>query len=113
MYSSSASESAVSWRLFADDGTETKLPLPARAGDVWHGMCPASLPGSATATGSPDTWNPQEGLWVECAWATIQPCRQKNCRSLAVLASFGAIHPSLSCSPLNGFGSLLTNWRHR
>jgi hypothetical protein len=45
--------------------------------------------------------------------ATIHSCRQKNCRSIAVLASFGAIHPSLSCSPLKGFDSVLTNWRHR
>ena len=40
VYSSSASEGAVSLCLFADDGTETKLPLTARTGDVWHAYVP-------------------------------------------------------------------------
>ncbi|HME78275.1 MAG TPA: hypothetical protein VKI00_22290 [Mycobacterium sp.] len=40
VYSSSASEGTVSLCLLADDGTETRLPLTARTGDVWHAYVP-------------------------------------------------------------------------
>jgi glycogen operon protein len=62
VYSSSASEGAVSLCLFADDGTETKLPLTTRTGDVWHGYVPGVGAGQRYGYRVDGPWNPGAGL---------------------------------------------------
>jgi pullulanase/glycogen debranching enzyme len=40
VYSASATEGGVSLCLFGDDSTETRVPVTARTGDVWHAYVP-------------------------------------------------------------------------
>ena len=63
VYSSSASEGTVSLCLLADDGTETKLPLTARTGDVWHAHVPGVGAGQRYGYRIGGPWNPRQGLW--------------------------------------------------
>jgi len=42
----SAHAEAVALCLFAEDGQETRLRLPARSGDIWHGYLPGIGPGA-------------------------------------------------------------------
>lgn len=73
VYSSSASEGAVSLCLFADDGTETTLPLTARTGDVWHGYVPGIRAGRRYGYRVAGPWNPQQGLWGNGAKLLLDP----------------------------------------
>ena len=45
LYSSVAFPGGVTLCLVADDGTETRLALSERTGDVWHGYIPGIGPG--------------------------------------------------------------------
>ena len=42
----SSSAEMVEVCLFDDDGIETRMRLPERSGDVWHGYLPEVLPGT-------------------------------------------------------------------
>ena len=73
VYSSSTSEGGVSLCLFADDGTENKLPLTARTGDVWHGYVPGVGAGQRYGYRVDGPWNPQQGLWANQAKLLLDP----------------------------------------
>jgi isoamylase len=73
VYSSSASEGAVSLCLFAEDGTETKLPLTTRTGDVWHGYVPGVGAGQRYGYRVDGPWNPGAGLWANDAKLLLDP----------------------------------------
>ncbi len=73
VYSSSASEGALSLCLFADDGTETKLPLTARTGDVWHAYVPGVGAGQRYGYRVAGPWNPQQGLWANESKLLLDP----------------------------------------
>ena len=47
--------------LFADDGTETRLALPERDGDVWHGLVPGVGAGQAYGYRACGAWDPPRG----------------------------------------------------
>ena len=73
VYSSSASEGGVSLCLFADDGTETRLPMTARTGDVWHGYVPGVGAGQRYGYRVEGPWNPGAGLWANEAKLLLDP----------------------------------------
>ena len=73
VYSASASEGAVSLCLFGDDGTETRLPLTARTGDVWHGYVPGVRAGQRYGYRVNGPWNPRAGLWANEAKLLLDP----------------------------------------
>ena len=73
VYSSSASAGAVSLCLFADDGTETRLPVSARTGDVWHAYVPGVRPGQRYGYRVNGPWNPRQGLWANEAKLLLDP----------------------------------------
>ncbi len=73
VYSSSASEGTVSLCLFADDGTETKLPLTARTGDVWHAYVPGVGAGQRYGYRMDGPWNPRQGLWANESKLLLDP----------------------------------------
>jgi Carbohydrate-binding module 48 (Isoamylase N-terminal domain) len=62
VYSVSASEGAVSLCLFAEDGSETRLPMTARTGDVWHAYLPGVGVGQRYGYRVDGPWNPQHGM---------------------------------------------------
>jgi glycogen operon protein len=57
----SAHATQVELCLFDDQGTETRLPLPARSGDVWHGYLPAGKPGQRYAYRVHGSFDVQQG----------------------------------------------------
>ncbi len=73
VYSSSTSEGAVSLCLFADDGTETKLPMTARTGDVWHAYVPGVGAGQRYGYRMDGPWNPRQGLWANESKLLLDP----------------------------------------
>lgn len=73
VYSSSASEGAVSLCLFADDGSETRLPMVARTGDVWHAYVPGVGAGQRYGYRVNGPWNPQKGSWANEAKLLLDP----------------------------------------
>jgi isoamylase len=73
VYSASASEGTVSLCLFADDGTETKLPVTARTGDVWHAYVPGVGAGQRYGYRVNGPWNPGAGLWANEAKLLLHP----------------------------------------
>jgi isoamylase len=73
VYSSSASQGAMSLCLFADDGTETKLPLTARTGDVWHAYVSGVGAGQRYGYRVAGPWNPQHGLWADESKLLLDP----------------------------------------
>ncbi|MGO9151818.1 glycogen debranching protein GlgX, partial [Mycobacterium sp.] len=66
-------EGAVSLCLFADDGTETVLPLTARTGDVWHAYVPGVRAGQRYGYRVDGPWNPGAGLWANEAKLLLDP----------------------------------------
>jgi hypothetical protein len=59
--------------LFADDGTETKLPVTARTGDVWHAYVPGVGAGQRYGYRVNGPWNPGAGLWANEAKLLLDP----------------------------------------
>ncbi len=57
----SRNATAIEFCLFADDGTETRIALPARTGDVFHGEIPGILPGMRYGLRAHGAWAPNEG----------------------------------------------------
>ena len=73
VYSASASEGGVSLCLFADDGSETRLPMIARTGDVWHGYVPGVGVGQRYGYRVNGPWNPGAGLWANGEKLLLDP----------------------------------------
>ncbi|MDI3313449.1 MAG: glycogen debranching protein GlgX [Mycobacterium sp.] len=73
VYSASASEGGVSLCLFADDGSETRLPMTARSGDVWHAYVPGIRAGQRYGYRVSGPWNPGAGLWANEAKPLLDP----------------------------------------
>ena len=63
VYSASAAQGEVVLCLFADDGTETQLPMEHRNGDVWHASVPAITAGQRYGYRLTGPWYPQGGVW--------------------------------------------------
>ncbi|ATZ12996.1 glycogen debranching protein GlgX [Erwinia amylovora] len=60
--------------LFDDDDVETRLDLPARSGDTWHGYLPAVRPGQRYGYRVHGPWLPQQGLLFNPAKLLLDPC---------------------------------------
>jgi isoamylase len=73
VYSASAREGGVSLSLFADDGTETRLPMSVRTGDVWHAYVPGVGAGQRYGYRVDGPWNPQQGLWANESKLLLDP----------------------------------------
>ena len=73
VYSASAGEGAVSLCLFAEDGTETRVPMTARSGDVWHAYVPGVGAGQRYGYRVNGPWNPGAGLWTNEAKLLLDP----------------------------------------
>ena len=73
VYSASASMGGVNLCLFADDGTETRLPMTARTGDIWHAYVPGVGAGQRYGYRVNGPWNPQAGLWANDAKLLLDP----------------------------------------
>ena len=73
VYSASASEGAVSLCLFADDGTETRVPMSTRTGDVWHAYVPGVGARQRYGYRVNGPWNPGAGLWANGAKLLLDP----------------------------------------
>jgi isoamylase len=73
VYSSSTSEGGVSLCLFAEDGTETRVPMTARTGDVWHAYVPGVGAGHRYGYRVDRPWNPHQGLWANGAKLLLDP----------------------------------------
>jgi isoamylase len=73
VYSASATEGAISLCLFADDGTETRLPVTARTGDVWHTYVPGIGAGQHYGYRVNGPWNPAGGKWANEAKLLLDP----------------------------------------
>ena len=73
VYSASATQGAISLCLFADDGTETRLPVTARTGDVWHAYVPGIGSGQRYGYRLNGPWNPRAGLWANEAKLLLDP----------------------------------------
>ncbi len=68
----SAGAEAVELCLF-DRGAETRLALPERTGDVWHGLVPGLGPGQAYGYRVHGPWRPEEGLRFNPAKLLMDP----------------------------------------
>jgi isoamylase len=73
VYSASASMGGVNLCLFADDGTETRLPMTARSGDVWHAYIAGVGAGQRYGYRVNGPWNPGAGLWANEAKLLLDP----------------------------------------
>jgi isoamylase len=73
VYSASATEGAVSLCLFGDDGTETRVPITARTGDIWHVYVPGVGAGQRYGYRVNGPWNPGAGLWANEAKLLLDP----------------------------------------
>ncbi|MBV8350081.1 MAG: glycogen debranching protein GlgX [Mycolicibacterium sp.] len=73
VYSASAGEGAVSLCLFTEDGTETRVPMTARSGDVWHAYVPGVGAGQRYGYRVNGPWNPGSGLWANEAKLLLDP----------------------------------------
>lgn len=73
VYSASATAGAIQLCLFADDGTETQLPLTARTGDVWHAYVCGIQPGQRYGYRLTGPWYPAGGVWANPAKLLLDP----------------------------------------
>ena len=64
VYSASAARGEVKLCLFADDGTETQLPVDHRTGDVWHAYVPGVAAGQRYGYRLTGPWYPRGGVWA-------------------------------------------------
>ncbi|MFO1396212.1 MAG: glycogen debranching protein GlgX [Burkholderiales bacterium] len=86
----SAHAQAIDVCLFADDGiTElARVPLPARAGDVFHGFLPGVTAGARYGLRAHGAWAPQHGQRFNPAKLLVDPYARALDRPFA-------LHPSL------------------
>jgi glycogen operon protein len=73
VYSASAPHGGVSLCLFDDYGTELRLPLSARTGNVWHAYVPGIRAGQRYGYRVDGSWNPHSGLWANEAKLLLDP----------------------------------------
>ncbi len=59
--------------LFAADGTETRVPLPERDGEIWHGFLPGVGPGQAYGYRATGPYDPGRGLRCNPAKLLLDP----------------------------------------
>jgi glycogen operon protein len=64
---------AVELCLFDDEGGETRVELPERSGDVWHGELPDVQPGQRYGYRVHGPWVPAEGLRCNPAKLLLDP----------------------------------------
>jgi len=69
----SAHAERVDLCLFGPEGIETRLALPERAGDVWHGFVPGLRPGAAYGYRVHGPWAPEIGHRFNPAKLLIDP----------------------------------------
>ncbi|MFO1176643.1 MAG: glycogen debranching protein GlgX [Paracoccaceae bacterium] len=69
----SANATAIDLCLFDGVGAETRLPLTARTGDVWHGFAPGVGAGQAYGYRAYGPWAPDEGHLFNPAKLLIDP----------------------------------------
>ncbi|MBD8163795.1 glycogen debranching protein GlgX [Erwinia persicina] len=62
--------------LFDASGVETRVDLPARSGDIWHGYLPACKPGQRYGYRVHGPWRPQQGQRFNPAKLLLDPCAQ-------------------------------------
>ena len=73
VYSACATEGDITLCLFADDGTETRVPVTARTGDIWHVYVPGVGAGQRYGYRVNGPWNPGAGLWANEAKLLLDP----------------------------------------
>jgi glycogen operon protein len=64
---------AVEVCLFADDGSETRVELPSRTADVWHGFLPEVGIGQRYGLRVHGPWRPEDGLRCNPAKLLLDP----------------------------------------
>ncbi len=64
---------AVTLCLFGADGAETRLPLPERDGEIWHGFVPGVGPGQAYGYRVDGPWDPARGLRCDPGKLLLDP----------------------------------------
>jgi isoamylase len=69
---SSAGE-VVTLCLFGADGAETRLPLPERDGEIWHGFVPDIGPGQAYGYRVDGPWDPARGFRCDPGKLLLDP----------------------------------------
>ena len=69
----SANAAAMTLCLFDEDGVETRLDLPERDGDVWHGHVGGLRPGQAYGFRAHGPWAPREGHLFNPAKLLLDP----------------------------------------
>ncbi|QGU85962.1 glycogen debranching protein GlgX [Erwinia sorbitola] len=60
--------------LFDAVGEETRVDLPARSGDIWHGYLPGCKPGQRYGYRVHGPWQPQQGHRFNPAKLLVDPC---------------------------------------
>ncbi|WP_336699906.1 glycogen debranching protein GlgX [Pantoea dispersa] len=65
--------------LFDEQGSEQRLPLPARSGDIWHGYVPALKPGQRYGYRVHGPWQPERGHRFNPAKLLVDPCAKAVC----------------------------------
>ncbi|MFW0764863.1 glycogen debranching protein GlgX [Trabulsiella odontotermitis] len=63
--------------LFDDKGTERRLPLTSRSGDIWHGYLPDAHPGLRYGYRVYGPWDPAKGHRFNPAKLLIDPCAHR------------------------------------
>ncbi|MEM6905444.1 MAG: alpha-amylase family glycosyl hydrolase, partial [Pseudomonadota bacterium] len=64
---------AVELCLFDPSGAETRLPLPGRTGDIWHGHVPGIVAGQAYGLRAHGPWAPDDGHRFNAAKLLLDP----------------------------------------
>jgi len=91
----SRNATAVEFCLFTDDGSEYRIPLPARTGDVFHGEIPGIVPGHRYGLRVHGRWAPAEGHRFNPTKLLIDPYAM-------ALDSIAQFHPSQRSSTDSG-----------
>lgn len=63
--------------LFDERGIETRMDLPARTGDIWHGYLPAAKPGQLYGYRVHGPWQPEAGHRFNPHKLLIDPCARE------------------------------------
>ena len=100
VYSASASMGGVGLCLFADDGTETRLPMTARTGDIWHAYVPGVGAGQRYEDRSTGRGTHRRGrgpMTPSCCWTRG---RRRSTAAMTVTRSACAHLPTDRTSPV-------------
>lgn len=84
-----AGAEAVELCLFADDGTETRCPLPELTHEIWHGFVPGVPPGQRYGYRVHGRWDP----WTGARWNPAKLLLDPYAR--AVDGEFGSLPPEV------------------